>query len=212
MARIFKDTQELILYEMYWFFSHPDAPEDVPTELIFEPIANYSSSVFRDESFRALLADDYIEHSGVLPDVFSITGNGIKYVEEQLNDPSSFLANHHEAARRDEDWIIPASDRVVTLNHNSQEYRSAIVNLTDLREALNADNVYRAHNLEDHERRIADVEAAISLLQGQRVRAGAIRAVAYGTLIYLAEKFAEAPIGELAKAAWEALKILLGLG
>ena len=108
--------------------------------------------------------------------------------------------------------IAPASDRTVTLDDNSPEYRDVVDTLDKLKRAIEANNEYRNSDLEDHERRLTDVESTLKLLENKRVNVNAMKAVAFGSLVYLAEKFAEHPIGELAKAAWDGLKALLGIG
>ncbi len=106
---------------------------------------------------------------------------------------------------------IPASDRVVSLNHNSPQHVTVVEKLEELKDSIEANNEYRVADIEDHERRLADVESTLKLLEARRVRVGTIQATAYGTLVYLAEKFSEGPIGELAKVAWELLKAYIGL-
>ena len=106
---------------------------------------------------------------------------------------------------------IPASDRTVTLDHNKPAYRDVVEKLEELKAAIEANNNYRDTDLADHERRLTDIEITLKILQNKRVNVNALKAVALGTLAYLAEKFSEHPIGELAKAAWDGLKALLGL-
>ena len=83
--------------------------------------------------------------------------------------------------------------------------------LEELKRVIESNNEYRETDLEDHERRLTDVESTLKLLENKRVNVNAMKAVAFGTLAYLVEKFAEHPIGDLAKAAWDGLKTLLGI-
>jgi len=107
---------------------------------------------------------------------------------------------------------VPASDRAVTLDHNSAAYNQTVDALESLHKAVEGNNEYRNADLEDHERRLADIEATIKILENKRVNIGTAKTVAGATLVYLAEKFADQPIGELAAAAWTLLKALLGIG
>lgn len=106
---------------------------------------------------------------------------------------------------------IPASDRTVAVDHNSPGYSDVTNTLEELKRAIESNNEYRNSNIADHERRLTDVESTLKLLENKRVNVNAMKAVAFGTLVYLIEKFAEHPIGELAKAAWDGLKALLDL-
>ena len=100
----------------------------------------------------------------------------------------------------------------VTLDHNSTDHLEVVDTLQNLKQAIESNNEYRSSDIEDHERRLTDVESTLKLLENKRVNVNTMKAVAFGTLAYLVEKFAEHPIGELAKAAWDGLKALLGIG
>ena len=152
----------------------------------------------------------------------ALTGDGLAEAEELETveeistdvEPKFELVGDDDTVT-DDDGIpviaVPASDRTVTLDHNSPAYSDVVEKLEELKRAVESNNEYRDTDLEDHERRLTDVESTLKLLENTRVNVNAIKAVAFGTLVYLAEKFAEHPIGELAKAAWDGLKALLGL-
>jgi len=126
-----------------------------------------------------------------------------------------FLDNYNQlvvALDLGEPATAPASDRVVSLDHNNPDYQDAVRHLEKLKGAIESNNEFRNSNISDHERRLTDVESTLKLLENMRVNVNTMKAVAFGTLAYLVEKFAEHPIGELAKAAWNALKSLLGIG
>ena len=105
--------------------------------------------------------------------------------------------------------MVPGSDRLVPVNHNSPDYNVAVAALERLIEVVRQSNSYRDAEPDDHERRLTELEAGRKLLESQWISAAAIRATLWGTLVYLIEKFADAPIGEAATLAWTALKHLL---
>ncbi|WLB05140.1 hypothetical protein [Bradyrhizobium elkanii] len=105
----------------------------------------------------------------------------------------------------------PASDRTVGLNHNSAEYQSAVAAVDRLIVVVQTSNVYRETEPQDHERRLAELEAGRHLLGSKWLSLKTLKVALIGTITYLAAKFADVPIGEAAVAAWSALKVLLGL-
>ena len=104
---------------------------------------------------------------------------------------------------------LPASDRVVHLDHNSAPYIAASQALDTLITMVRDSNSYREQNEPDQERRLSELEAGRTLLRSSWVSAASFRAALWGTLAYLATKFIDAPIGEAATLAWNALKHLL---
>ena len=106
----------------------------------------------------------------------------------------------------------PASDRIVGLDHNGPEYVEAVAALEALIVVVRESNSYRDADEADQERRLAELEAGKVLLKSRWVSKAAVKGALWGTLVYLASKFADAPIGETATTVWGALKRLLGLG
>lgn len=133
-----------------------------------------------------------------------LTGDGLEEAEE-------LRAQFVQVEPTDNTELAPASDRTVPLDHNSPAYGEVVEKLEELKRVIESNNEYRETDLEDHERRLTDVESTLKLLENKRVNVNAMKAVAFGTLAYLVEKFAEHPIGDLAKAAWDGLKTLLGI-
>lgn len=107
---------------------------------------------------------------------------------------------------------VPAADRPVELDHNQPDYVEAVASLEALIVVVRESNSYREADETDQERRLAELEAGRTLLKSRWVSKDTVKAALWGTLAYLASKFADAPIGEAAATAWAALKRLLGLG
>jgi hypothetical protein len=104
---------------------------------------------------------------------------------------------------------IPASDRVVTLDHNSPDYKSLVTSLEKLETALQTTNDFPEDS--DKEQRIAELSAGRRLLQSLRVHAGAAMAVLGNVLTFCIKSFAGHEIGNLAAPALNLLRNLLGL-
>src|SRR6185437_9536107 len=106
-------------------------------------------------------------------------------------------------------WTVPASDRIVTLNHNSDAYKETVETLDKLEDAVEQANDYP--DAEDKEQRLAELSAGKRLLSSARVRVAAAVAVLSPLLLWLADKFVGSLIGQIAQTAWQALKVLFGL-
>lgn len=104
---------------------------------------------------------------------------------------------------------IPASDRVVRLDHNDPKYKEVMNALETLERALKESNDY--DDSEDKEQKIAEVSAGQRLLRSVKVRIVALVAVLSTPLLYLAKKFLDTGIGKAATASYDALVALLGM-
>jgi hypothetical protein len=103
---------------------------------------------------------------------------------------------------------VPASDRIVRLDHNSAAYAEAIEALARLEYALTTTNEYE--DTEERDQLVAEVSAGKRLLQAVRARVSAVAEVLGKGLRYLAKKFVDSGIGKAAGFAWEAIMRLLG--
>lgn len=103
---------------------------------------------------------------------------------------------------------IPASDRVVQLNHNSPEYKNTIDALETLEQTIVEANDYE--DVEDKEQKIAEVSAGRRLMQAAKIRVAAISAVLSVPILYLIKKFIDTGIGKAATACYDALLALFG--
>ena len=182
------------------------------TELGVNEVQSWTPEKYREVAQRSDLTPGEWEFSDVSDALTDPSGASFTL------DVSPLGGEHTQALDTDDDnqvmpvAAVPASDRTVSLDHNSPAYGEVVENLEELKRAIESNNEYRETDVEDHERRLTDVESTLKLLENKRVNVNAMKAVAFGSLVYLAEKFAEHPIGELAKAAWDGLKALLGIG
>jgi hypothetical protein len=204
-----REVYDLVLYELYWLAAEPNAVADIPPYDLLTAFEDRTSTAFFDAALEKLGNDAMIEKVGTLPDTMGITAKGISYVEEQLDEFNSFLRNEHLTRPEDQRPLVPGSDRFIGLDHNSVEYAEVIESGNRLIEAVRANNNYSEENHEDKEQRLAELEAGYRLLAATRVNPSSVKSVLIGVFSYLAAKFADEPIGELARIAWNAFKMLL---
>jgi len=105
---------------------------------------------------------------------------------------------------------IPASDRIVRIDHNSQSYNAAIEAVDRLEELIRQANDYE--DLEDKEQRLAEISAGRRLLQAVRVRVAAAAQALAAPIRSLLARFGTGLINQAAHDAWDKLTTLLGSG
>jgi hypothetical protein len=104
--------------------------------------------------------------------------------------------------------LIPASDRVVTRDHNSAPAQDALVEeLIILEDFVTKTN--GPIEREEKEQAVAELSAATRLLRSTRFRLAPLLTLLRPVLRFLMEKFAGAAVGLAAKAVWDKLGELL---
>lgn len=91
---------------------------------------------------------------------------------------------------------VPASDRVVPIDHNSEAYSKLTVTIEEVREAVRGENDFP--DPEEKQRCLAEVEALPILLRAHQGRVYAIVGIVT-VFTYLASKFADKVVGRLAE-------------
>lgn len=132
-------------------------------------------------------------------------------VRQQVFDPMArdLRRRFVQAAQAEEAGEIPASDRVVTINHNAPEFAEATAALDSVAEAVRSANDYGDDA--DREQQLAEITASKGLFASARVRAQAVIAVLGKCLQYLMKKFADNAIGLTAGIAFKAFGKITGL-
>lgn len=103
----------------------------------------------------------------------------------------------------------PASDRTVSLDHNSAKVQAVLSAVSELHRALHDLNDY--DDADDKAQRLAELEAGQALLKAPKTRLSTVRVVLVSCLRYLGEKLADNAIGLLITAALTALLALFGM-
>jgi|HubBroStandDraft_5_1064220.scaffolds.fasta_scaffold60684_2 hypothetical protein len=103
---------------------------------------------------------------------------------------------------------VPASDRVVRLDHNSNTYTEAIQALNRVRDAVAESNEYA--DQDDKGQRVAELDASLVLLDSPQVRVSVVQTLVIRCLKYLGDKFVEGIVAVLVSAAIAALAAIFG--
>ena len=109
---------------------------------------------------------------------------------------------------------VPASDRIVTLDHNSAEYIEAVDALKAFERAASESNEFGGlfAEPEDRIRVLSEIGSGFELLRQVRVSAQAVVELLVKTLRFVKAKLPEASLGALASKALDALGKLIDFG
>jgi hypothetical protein len=102
---------------------------------------------------------------------------------------------------------VPASDRTVTLGHNSLEQKQVLEKIDELLEAVQATNDFPSAP-EFKEQIVAELSAGRKLLEAARARVAAVRDALGPPLKWILEKAGGAVIGKIAGDLWQYLEHL----
>ena len=106
---------------------------------------------------------------------------------------------------------IPASDRIVAIDHNSAELVDAVNALDKLEEAVRADNSEKIPIASEKRRFVEQLAAAKKLLKLETISTRALSALVLPVLTYLSLKFADEAIGTLASELLKLFASLFGI-
>jgi hypothetical protein len=138
---------------------------------------------------------------------------GDVWLEKMINalKHRDLFADEAAQSLTDEMQFAPASDRIVRIDHNSAEINELTGNLDELAELVRTDNSPVIADPEDRPRIVQQIKSAVVLLKLDRVSIGAIKGLLLSVLTYLAIKFADEAIGQIANAAISLIKAVFGL-
>lgn len=134
-----------------------------------------------------------------------VRGLGIELLgndEDNFNSAKALIVSGLKAADRIFGQDIPASDRTVSLGHNSPEQVEAVAKIDELIAAIEKANDFPGDDL-DKQQIVAELSAGRRLLQATKLRIGALKETIAPALKFMMEKAAGSIVGKLANSAWD---------
>lgn len=141
---------------------------------------------------------------------YLLTSNGLEDVENWTEETYERIATDIIFPEVED---IPASDRVVTFDHNSEEYKETVSVLEQVSKEARESNEF-GHLFADPEDRIrvsSEINSGLGLLKNLRVDVENIKNLLIANLKLIKEKLPDVALGALASKALEWLAKLLGL-
>lgn len=156
-----------------------------------------------------------------------INADGLAYAEELIDElqngvgtgdyevPFTFELAGHDETIADKEGVpitaIPASDRMVSLDHNSETYKGAVGAIDQVITAVSGDNEYGASAPEEKAALVGALRAGRSLLDAVEVKVAAVQATLLPALQYVADNFAKGAVAALGAVAVAAVLTLIGV-
>ncbi len=106
---------------------------------------------------------------------------------------------------------VPAAERIVTVDHNSQSYKDAEFNLGSLERTVQTSNVLGADSPQEQDRVVAEISAARRLLNAARVRLEALWVVLVPSLKWISSKIADTSVQIVIGSIIAALAAMFGV-
>jgi hypothetical protein len=130
-------------------------------------------------------------------------------VEYVFSPMARELRRRLEAALADvDDAEIPASDRTVTVDHNSEAYGEAVTALEELEEAIRGANDFA--EAEEKEQRIAEVSALRRVMQAVRIRIEPVVTLLKPIVVQFGTKLKDTVVGIAVNKVVGALSAVIG--
>jgi hypothetical protein len=139
-----------------------------------------------------------------------ITGSGLEVAEELCNRSGIDLyqevdeLNQIKSPSTNFGVEIPASDRIVLLDHNSDPIKSIQEKVVEVFDAAKSSNSLSANNLNEAEQNIAELKAGHEIIKAHQAEIGLIQRLIVKPLKWLLSTVADTSLKEL-------IKYLLGL-
>lgn len=127
-----------------------------------------------------------------------LNASGLEYAEELIDESA------HEPSSA-EFSPIPASDRIVKLDHNSREYRETIAALLELSDEATKNNEFGELFADPEDRVVvlSQIDNGIPFLKNKKVIPDVVKRVLEYPLRFIKEKMPDAALGALASKAWD---------
>lgn len=139
----------------------------------------------------------------------NINDNARAFLDQVFSPMARELRRFLEAEAQKPDFgQIPASDRNVTVNHNSKEYTDADEAMAQLEKAIREANDFPSP--EERDQREAEVSAARRLLKAVRVNVEMVAALVKPVVVEYVKKVKDGIVAHAASATVTALAVLLG--
>ena len=159
-----------------------------------------------------LRSDNRINFSSEAGGVYEISAAGLKFVEQQLSDLRSATHSALRALLIKPIVVegIPASDRTVTLDHNSESYKEAVRKVEETIATLSKANDIGELLPGEQATAVSALTEGKKLLAAKELRWSSVQAFLIPKLRWIADKAAGSLVGKFAIGAIEAIIRLFG--
>lgn len=188
---VLKDSILLILYDYMLTSDHEGFWFGIPA--IHEGLPPDAPGAFTQRALDALIADKLVEQGGsdlLKKDLFALTEKGIGAAEDLIEERGITIEAYDPA---------PEADLILSRLDSPEQFGAIAANLLKLKTEIAKSNSFDAELGGTGDIVQTEIEAANVLVSGENVRIYRLRALILPALRYLAKKFGDQSIGEIAK-------------
>ncbi|MCH8997994.1 MAG: hypothetical protein IID48_06960 [Proteobacteria bacterium] len=170
-----------------------------------------ASQVFTKKAVGALFSRELIEFVDVEFDTYSISEEGIIYIENQLDNEESFINSYVEEKPTNYNIIELPADiddewEPLPIDRTTPEYEKAVEALDDAVEKIEADNGYAANQPEERNSVVWSLKQGVAAIREMAPSLAQVRALVMDPLNSAIKTLKESGPGLAAMFAREALK------
>jgi hypothetical protein len=147
-----------------------------------------------------------------------ITGDGLEHAEELCHEAGLDLYEEIDQYNKGDNTIeiesfiaVPASDRIVKINHNSTEYKKIVDGLSEVSEAARTSNSLSLENVDEKDQHIAEIEAGKKLMEAPQADARLVDRLVIPALKWILAKAAETVLNNIVTALIALIVLFFGL-
>lgn len=107
--------------------------------------------------------------------------------------------------------FVPASDRIVAIDHNQPAFRDVVHGLQAIEKIARASNDLASNDVDERDRVVAELQAAQRVIQENRVRVGVVQTLVVPTLLWLRANLPPAILGTLVTVVLAGLAAIFGI-
>lgn len=205
--------QEAVLYELYIFAADSGGPlASIQVANLFSPP---TPTMFAEKVLNILDKGEYIISSDIRLDIgaekkYEITYQGIKFVQDQLRDPTSMIANY---AKEGYGWLVgdlptitsPGEEQwePLLIDRESPHFDAAANELENVIEVIEGDNGYADSEPDERNHIVASLRHGLERMREGLPSLQQVRGLILGPLNFVAQKFVGTAMGVASKAAIE---------
>lgn len=186
-----RESVLLILYDYMLTSDHEGFWFGIPA--IQEALPPTTSGAFTQRALDALISEKMVEQGGsdiLKKDLYALTEHGIKAAEDLLTSRGLKIEEYEPA---------PESDQILSRIHHPEDHAALSEGFKQLRSEIEKSNSFNEELEGNGDLVESEIDAASTLASAERVRVSRLKGLVLPTLRYLAKKFADQSIGELAK-------------
>ena len=197
---LLRESIILILYDYMLTSDHDGFWFSIPA--IHEALPGGTSGAFTQRALDGLIGEILVEQGGSEPhmkDLFALTEHGIKAAEDILKKRGFSIEDYEPS---------PDSDQILSKLHQPEEHAAINHGLNELRIEIGRSNSFDREADGNGDLLEGEISAASTLMAASRIRVSRLKTLLLPALKYLAQKFADQSIGQLAT---KLVALLVGL-